>query len=35
VGGAVVEEGAAVACPKILDMRLVNIPIGNSSYPLW
>ncbi len=31
VGGAAVEEGAAVACPNIFDIRLVNIPIKTQS----
>jgi hypothetical protein len=32
--GAALLEGAAVACPKIFDMRLVNIPIARKTYPL-
>jgi hypothetical protein len=28
-------EGAAVACPNIFDMRLVNIPIGVKYAPHW
>jgi hypothetical protein len=32
--GAALPEGAAVACPNILDMRLVNIPIGVKYAPL-
>jgi hypothetical protein len=32
--GSAPPEGAAVACPNIFDMRLVNIPIGVKYAPL-